>query len=157
VLLLRRKAYEAVDDKEPPPDVCGFTPADLDRLGGKTHLVSETSSNHDSPAPPPARPSSLLFDVAGTNSETMHPTIAQDMRSFDLGEPSQFFDTFGDAGMAGIQFTGDHSIFVAPPPPAGYNGYGAPPAAAPSPGVGFGGPPPMLDATWQNFVEQLGF
>jgi hypothetical protein len=99
------------------------------------------------------RPASLLSDIEATSSETMHPTIAQDMRSFDLGEPSQFYDTFPDADMSGIQFTGD-SIFSIQTGGYGYS----PTPTFHSPAAGFtGGAPPILDATWQSFVEQLGF
>ncbi|KAJ7045173.1 fungal-specific transcription factor domain-containing protein [Mycena alexandri] len=172
ILILARKAHQAVDVTSAPLyQGCDVTPADLDRLGGRTHLVSAASpaSSADSPPSPPSpqtpspptyhrSPSSLLTDALGmtsSSSEAMHPTIAQDMRSFDLGEPSQFYDTFPDTNMAGIQFTGDSIFSVQPAGTYGFSspapGYQNPSAAA------FGGAAPMLDATWQSFVEQLGF
>ncbi|KAF7347219.1 Zn(2)-C6 fungal-type domain-containing protein [Mycena venus] len=158
ILVLARRAHQAVDDTYPHPEVCDVTPADLDRLGGKTHLISQLSNvtaKGDTPSPPTTynRPSTDLSDMVATNSETMHPTIAQDMRSFDLGEPSQFYDTFPEAEMAGIQFTGD-SIFSIQ---TGGYGYSPLPAFHSPPVGGYAGGPPMLDATWQSFVEQLGF
>ncbi|KAJ6520565.1 fungal-specific transcription factor domain-containing protein [Mycena sanguinolenta] len=175
ILILARRAHLAVDNALPDPGECDVTPADLDRLGGKTHLVSQDfpsprTANGDHatltttpPTPPALYPrSALLSDIAATSSETMHPTIAQDMRSFDLGEPSQFYGTFPDpeADMAGIQFTGD-SIFSSVQPSGGYGYHSASPTGAfgatVGAGAGFASGPPMLDATWQNFVEQLGF
>ncbi|KAJ6617446.1 fungal-specific transcription factor domain-containing protein [Mycena sp. CBHHK59/15] len=160
ILILTRRAHQAVDDNPLPLNTdCEVTPADLDRLGGKTHLISElnnVTADRDTPSPPqPQMRPSLFSDIAATSSETMHPTIAQDMRSFDLGEPSQFFDAFQDAaGMTGIQFS-DNSIFSPQPgvPPFGYS----PSPTFQSPSIGIAGAPPMLDATWQSFVEQLGF
>ncbi|KAJ6541643.1 fungal-specific transcription factor domain-containing protein [Mycena capillaripes] len=163
ILVLTRRAHQAVDDNTYPQEanVCDVTPADLDRLGGKTHLISQLTNvtAGESPSPPTvyrgpsASASGLLSDIAATSSETMHPTIAQDMRSFDLGEPSQFYDTFPEADMAGIQFTGD-SIFSIQTGGYGYS----PTPTFHNPAAGFaGGSPPMLDATWQSFVEQLGF
>ncbi|KAJ7631664.1 fungal-specific transcription factor domain-containing protein [Mycena polygramma] len=163
VLVLARRAHQAVDDTYPNTTGCDVTTADLDRLGGKTHLISQLSTVTEgvSPTPPTASPptvyrppSGMLSDIVATSSETMHPTIAQDMRSFDLGEPSQFYDTFPDTtavDMTGIQFTGD-SIFSIQ---AGGYGYG--PAPTFQGFAGANGSPPILDATWQSFVEQLGF
>ncbi|KAJ7146435.1 fungal-specific transcription factor domain-containing protein [Mycena epipterygia] len=166
ILVLMRRAHQAVDDT--PADLhCHFTPADLDRLGGKTYLISQlsnvtaqgdspsVSTPDDSPSPPPPvyQRRSMFSDIAATSSETMHPTIAQDMRSFELGEPSQFYDTFQDTDMAGIQFATGDSVFSS----SGAWGYSPPPAFQ-TPAVGFAGSaPPALDATWQSFVEQLGF
>jgi hypothetical protein len=159
ITVLARKAHQAVNNTSPSPTDCDVTPADLDRLGGKTHLISQLSNvtatpPGDSPTPLPAGypRTAMLSDIAATTSETMHPTIAQDMRSFDLGEPSQFYGAFPEADMAGIQFTGD-SIFSIQ---AGGYGYSPTPTFQSAP-AGFATGPPMLDATWQSFVEQLGF
>ncbi|KAJ7842233.1 fungal-specific transcription factor domain-containing protein [Mycena olivaceomarginata] len=159
ITVLARKAHQAVNNTSPNPTDCDVTPADLDRLGGKTHLISQLSNvtatpPGDSPTPLPAGypRTAMLSDIAATTSETMHPTIAQDMRSFDLGEPSQFYGAFPEADMAGIQFTGD-SIFSIQA--SGY-GYSPTPTFQSAP-AGFATGPPMLDATWQSFVEQLGF
>ncbi|KAK7063598.1 Zn(2)-C6 fungal-type domain-containing protein [Favolaschia claudopus] len=174
ILLLARRAHQAADEGSVilQPGECSVTPADLDRLGGKTHLVSDSQPTSSPSAPSTSSPQPSdsssspsipipLHDTAAMSSDPMHPTIAQDMHRFDLGEPSQFYDAFPDAAdMAGIQFTGD-SIFSVPT-----GGYGftspTPPAFGTSAGTGtagagFPGGTPMLDATWQSFVEQLGF
>ncbi|KAJ7726359.1 fungal-specific transcription factor domain-containing protein [Mycena metata] len=178
ILILARKAHQAVDASSPLLFTgCDVSPADLDRLGGRTYLDSAassvSSSSTDSPRSPPSPqtpspptyyrpPANLFTDALGmpsgsqNNNEPMHPTIAQDMRSFDLGEPSQFYDAMLDADMTGIQFTAD-SVFTVPPPGAyAYSGSPATGFQNPTPAT-FGGSPPMLDATWQSFVEQLGF
>ncbi|KAF8215723.1 fungal-specific transcription factor domain-containing protein [Mycena galopus ATCC 62051] len=169
ILVLMRRAHLAVDGTWPNPGDCHVTPADLDRLGGKTHLISQATQvavsatpqgdirvgSSTPPTPPAGFPrAGLLSDIAATSSETMHPTIAQDMRSFDLGEPSQFYGTFMEGDMAGIQFTGD-SVFNMQT--GGFGSGYSPTPAFHSPPPGFAGAPPMLDATWQSFVEQLGF
>ncbi|KAJ7157332.1 fungal-specific transcription factor domain-containing protein [Mycena filopes] len=200
ITILTRKAHQAVDATADGYLGCDVTPADLDRLGGRTHLVSQVANADSPPSPPsPQTPSppttfrrapsnayalstlpSAMFDATplplsaptggisggsggGSGPDPMHPTIAQDMRSFDLGEPSAFYDTFpDDADMAGIQFHGD-SVFSSLGPGVYGHGFGSSSASA-APGgyqhqqAGFGsGGGPMLDATWQSFVEQLGF
>ncbi|KAJ7053870.1 fungal-specific transcription factor domain-containing protein [Mycena amicta] len=191
VLLLHRKAQQAVDASVPhlyPNDPCSVTPADLDRLGGRTHLIAATSdtSSTSGSSPSPSigsrgtsstrdspRDIANFSDVVASSGSSigtpnsngvsaggdlpMHPTIAEDMRSFDLGEPSLFYGAAfaPPEEMSGVQFNGlGVSSFGAP------GGFGS--GAGFNLGVGafqnFGtATPPILDATWQSFVEQLGF
>ncbi|KAK1228600.1 hypothetical protein PQX77_008350 [Marasmius sp. AFHP31] len=115
ILVLQRKAHVAVDQTPTPPDPnrCEFnlTPAELDRLGGRTQLVSPRENNHTGTS---NKGSPLLNGNANTNGneyingtsdthssptdilngvrdtimaeqgiQNMHPIIAQDMRSLD--------------------------------------------------------------------------
>ncbi|KAJ7617219.1 fungal-specific transcription factor domain-containing protein [Roridomyces roridus] len=180
---LAAQAHRAVDDTAPSDfPGCDVTPADLDRLGGKTHLIHPlvTNSKMDTGSPDssnasPLRLPGMLSDSfpSGGGSGPMHPTIEQDMRSFELGEPSQFYDTFqlgigmpeqysgigagaGGMGMGmggGPSGGGSQGSIFGPSP--GAFGFGVPGAFSTM--GGGGGTPPMLDATWQSFVEQLGF
>ncbi|KAJ7650531.1 fungal-specific transcription factor domain-containing protein [Roridomyces roridus] len=189
---LAAQAHRAVDDTAPSDfPGCDVTPADLDRLGGKTHLIhplvtdskmdtgSTDSSSSASDGASPLRLPGMLSDSfpsgggSGSGSRPMHPTIEQDMRSFELGEPSQFYDTFqlgigmpeqysGAGGMGmdmggGPSGAGSQGSIFGPNP--GVFGFGVPGAFSTMGGGGHGGggTPPMLDATWQSFVEQLGF
>ncbi|KAF7321290.1 Zn(2)-C6 fungal-type domain-containing protein [Mycena kentingensis (nom. inval.)] len=195
VLILHRKAHQIVDST--PPNLydgsCNITPADLDRLGGGTTLISPAPPT-DAPSPGSSIDSRVtpgsardsprdlrdprdianLTDfqvnspagsgsISGTPSTTtnpdlampMHPTIAQDMRSFDLGEPSLFYGaTFAPEDMAGVQFHG-LAPFNPPQMNAAFGGFNM--GALQGYGNTGGTTPPMLDATWQSFVEQLGF
>ncbi|KAF7298747.1 Zn(2)-C6 fungal-type domain-containing protein [Mycena indigotica] len=173
VLILHRKAQQALDASVPhlnPENPCNVTPADLDRLGGRTHLIAAPPSGILAPSPsnssahsPTTGSRSTPRDLASIADGTpnsnntdedivMHPSIAEDMRSFDLGEPSLFYGaTFPPPEeLGGVPFNG--LTFTTPPPQAGFgSGFG----------MGFQGygaaPPVVLDATWQSFVEQLGF
>jgi len=162
ILNLRRKAHEAVSETQNSLDTNTFSPAELDRLGGKTHLISklDPSGNITTSTAIDSSPPCASHNPAGPCeiTEHMHPTIAQDMRSFDLSE-NTYFDFPADAftgaeqpqSMTGIQYT--ESMFNAPQPMGSYNFQ----AGYHSPSMGFNTAPPMLDATWQSFVEQLGF
>ncbi|KAJ7610086.1 fungal-specific transcription factor domain-containing protein [Roridomyces roridus] len=183
---LAAKAHRAVGDDACEPTACEVTPADLDRLGGKTHLIhpltpdsnmvttpdpsSSSSSSSSSPMAFTRVPGMFTDSIpipssAGGSSGAMHPTIAQDMRSFELGEPSQFYDTFQlgmsehyagtGTGTGGVDPSAGSQNNVFSPNPGAF-GYGMPVAFGTMGGAG-GGTPPMLDATWQSFVEQLGF
>ncbi|KAG9222051.1 hypothetical protein CCMSSC00406_0008036 [Pleurotus cornucopiae] len=90
---LRHKAHEAVNRTDPSAPISSMTPAELDRIGGKTHLLSTaTAATATISSSGPSRCSSAtLTDVcsmdhlfAGIN---MHPTIAQDLRNLDIGAP----------------------------------------------------------------------
>ncbi|KAL0575784.1 hypothetical protein V5O48_006181 [Marasmius crinis-equi] len=120
VLTLQRKAHEAVDQTPPAPlnpnSVSSIadtlTPAELDRLGGRTQLVSpedtdrrrrrqSSSSGNGSPTtlngnthiPNSNSNSNSTADIlngllADQGFQNMHPTIAQDMRTLDsIGGP----------------------------------------------------------------------
>lgn len=101
----------------------------------------------------------------------MHPTIAQDMRDIDIGHlVHNFFDppttellqTTDEQQMQDVHFA--ESLFNQQPTMSAFSGMGNGSGGQhtqqqqqqPSP-VGFGTGAPILDATWQSFVEQLGF
>ncbi|KAF4604485.1 hypothetical protein EYR40_003259 [Pleurotus pulmonarius] len=96
---LRNKAHEAINRTDPSAPISSMTPAELDRIGGKTHLLSTiaaattstTTATTISSSGPSRCSSTTLTDVcsmdhlfAGIN---MHPTIAQDLRNLDIGAP----------------------------------------------------------------------
>lgn len=117
----------------------------------------------------------------------MHPTVAEDMRNLDIGAlRASFFDMPSDPfilqmqqqqqmehmqpqDMQGLEYTSDG--MYSHQQPGGYNyqgvgvggGGGCLPSEQPgnprdmTPLTGAYGQPPMLDATWHSFVEQLGF
>ncbi|CAK5268145.1 unnamed protein product [Mycena citricolor] len=135
VMMLKRKAQTAVAGNSDifSPEVCIVTPADLDSLSGRTHLVAH---------PLPHSTGFTELSAATTSeSSPIHPTVAEDMRSFGVAEPSQFY-------------VGDMDT------PADVNT----PAELPGTDYGpisdfadFSATFPALDATWQSFVENLGF
>ncbi|KAF9495618.1 hypothetical protein BDN71DRAFT_1416721 [Pleurotus eryngii] len=92
---LHHKAHEAVNRTDPSAPISTMTPDELDRIGGKTHLLSTatatTATATTSSSGPSRCSSATLTDVcsmdhlfAGIN---MHPTIAQDLRNLDIGAP----------------------------------------------------------------------
>jgi hypothetical protein len=94
-----------------------------------------------------------------TNNNSMHPTIAQDMRSFDM-DAAAFNNVFLDFPAAASptphhpipDLRGSDISFYSTP------NYGTYPLAAhTTAGLEHPQPAPVLDATWQSFVEQLGF
>ncbi|KAF7302363.1 Zn(2)-C6 fungal-type domain-containing protein [Mycena chlorophos] len=199
MLFIHRKAQQSLDTSILLP--CAMTPADLDRLGGKTHLIAaphahpsdqpggssgsgsssspslshgsrgSTSSNSASPREIPLTDNGIATPDPNNPANGMHPLIAEDMRSFDLGEPSLFYGaTFSSDDMTGVQFSGlggasssSSSAFGAHPisgyagTGGGFGGMGGVGSGAGGFGGFTGGSPLVLDATWQNFVEQLGF
>ncbi|KAG5644101.1 hypothetical protein DXG03_009120 [Asterophora parasitica] len=158
IVNLHRKGHEAVDRgvtqsvSSPPPDL------ELDRLGGKTHLLAEV----DTPEPGTGgRPGSAAmtnetncyyFTDAQVNN--MHPTLAHDMRSFDGGALTsnsfEFFDSPTTQRYPSIM-PDIHPSYVAENYPT-YQPHQ--PMSNPIP---FEQAAPILNATWQSFVEQLGF
>jgi hypothetical protein len=158
VLNLRRKAHEAVDQTQ-SQDTAALSPAELDRLGGRTHLISQLASTPASTPQtaftPPAPQEAPALNIT---TENMHPTIAQDMRNLDVG--SLVYNLFDlptdslppDDQMPDIQFA--DNMFNQQPMGAFSMGQQGSPQ---TPGMGFGAGAPILDATWQSFVEQLGF
>ena len=86
---LRRKAHEAVDQTH-SQDTVALSPDELDRLGGRTHLLSQFGSTSS-----PNQPSSVtgaaqrqftppMLSIP-SDAVNMHPIIAQDMRNLDVG------------------------------------------------------------------------
>jgi len=161
---LCRKAHEAIDQSQSLEP--SMTPAELDRLIGKTHLISsttastppETFSPMSSSSMPPLPEHVRWLRGSETTTEYIHPTIMQDMKTFeDLGmqyipDFDHIFDFPTASDMPDIQLH-DSNLYTQEPfnsQPLG-NFQMAPPAAGYCPG------PPVLDATWQSFVEQLGF
>jgi hypothetical protein len=177
---LRLKGHEAMNRGQTSDPT--LTPADLDHMNGKTHLISEEScpSPHahsiSSQSTPPSDSSSggtstsFVFDGELMNMDNIHPRIVQDMKAFDgfdmssyphqthIGEfmfdlppesaavpqvipDIQYQDTsiYGGDLFSQLPISGSHQVR---PPPAMIR-----PAHE----------PPILDATWQSFVEQLGF
>lgn len=153
-----------------------ITPTELDRLGGKTHLLAELGApdSSDCGTSDSVTMTGIPHDhFPDINVDTMHPTIAHDMRSFDMGAPtfSNFFDFpathHSQSAVPEIQVP-DHNFY----PEANFHPYQ--PQLPPPPltqsqnhshshGQGnghthmFDQSPPILDSTWQSFVEQLGF
>ena len=182
-----------------------LTPAELDRLGGKTHLIAQQESNTtDRPPSNKPSPSSSDMDTTTTTTphphftfdsniermymENLHPRIIQDMKAFNNVDD----DNDGYARRVGLEFLYDLPPQPLPPPQsdtypmAGVNYqdasiYGTDLFVHPfsvstststnmsagggyqQSGTGLVAPatlshgPPVLDTTWQSFVEQLGF
>lgn len=162
VLMLRNKAHEAVG-QAPSPESCDLSPDELDRLGGKTHLISSIDSDTPTVAytPPPTahRQPSPPSSTSLPTTNNVHPVIAEDMRNLNIGGfHLNLFDNPAEVLPTEVSFTGDSFGFFAQQSPLGeFNGS---PAMQPQPqhsAFGFAAAAPMLDATWQSFVEQLGF
>ncbi|KAK7695142.1 hypothetical protein QCA50_002332 [Cerrena zonata] len=196
---LRRQAHEAMEKSE---SIDRKSPAfsELDRFGGKTHLVTaEYDLNYKDPCcEGVTRPRTT--SVLGTTSplapipvESIHPTIMQDMRSFE-GMNIDFPSLMTAANLTMSQNvppqqdtstpqpqlppqqpllpTQDAAMFTQPSAlydpqfarafPEVFLGEEFFSTATPSsfstasPDANMG-QPPVLDATWQSFVEQLGF
>lgn len=158
---LCRKAHETMEQLQSHEPT--LTPTELDRLGGKTHLISTASL----PTPPDtfsSMPSSSMTPMSTIPEyfscpramENIHPTIMQDMKTFeDLGMQyipnfCHIFDSLSQ-DLPDIQFSDSHLFTREPHPQPLGNFQMAPPVGGFSPGA------PVLDATWQSFVEQLGF
>ncbi|CCL98901.1 uncharacterized protein FIBRA_00908 [Fibroporia radiculosa] len=173
-----RQGHATMSTPETPQPICVID-SELDRIGGKTHLISSaqeppTSCARDLarqavetsqvasvlPTVPPSTssgssPSVNLSPSPAVSMDFIHPTIMQDMRVFDgVGDPMGFapFNFDLPSGIAGqMQDPSTADIFeelFGPQPFA--HGQEAQTVQVP-PG------PPVLDATWQSFVEQLGF
>ncbi|CAL1694716.1 unnamed protein product [Somion occarium] len=194
---LRRQAHEAMEKAE-SQDKSNPAFNELNQFGGKTHVLTaeydvhfndvRTSANGSISAP--------VLDVNATigtiSADAIHPTIVQDLRSFD-GMNLDFPSLLGTMALGlpqsldqqqpqqqqqqlppqpqemqpqNVQF--NHSVFdgqYVRSFPDVYLGEDLFSAATPSsfstagtsPDAANMGPPPVLDATWQSFVEQLGF
>ena len=106
-----------------------FSPAELDRLNGKTYLFADdhsllSSSPTNLPIPRSRATSVTISDSAETHLSTfhttddLHPTLAQDLEEFEIRSsapsvsPLSFYD-LNDPASSGS----DHSPPPAPPPP----------------------------------------
>lgn len=145
---LRKRAHEVIDHHQSQGTT--LTPTELDRLGGKTHLISAfpqdpvhgstTGSSSGSSSGSTPNSSTMASMPTPGDDIHMHPTIVEDMRAF------------GASALNDFEFP--HELdFTA------ISDYGS--AAQPTQMFGFATNPntqaPVLDATWQSFVEQLGF
>lgn len=145
----------------------GHTHDELDRLGGKTHLIASDTNPYTEQSPVADKPSQA--NEAIQYAEDMHPRILRDLQMFDDFDFSSFgldptvpqstvrsnlfdFSTpmsfeSGQEAMPDLQFnSGSNNDF--------YSGQTAGTHVYPElfpPG------PPVVDTTWQSFVEQLGF
>ncbi|KZT08809.1 uncharacterized protein LAESUDRAFT_648494 [Laetiporus sulphureus 93-53] len=154
---LRRQGHEVMTRPRSPGDREVVVDKELDRLGGRTHLIS---SAHDPPTS--CSTSSAAAAAAAVTSFTpsptpvtdvIHPTIMQDLRVFEGTSGSIDFDFrmewpsnvlqqqpqafLPESNNIFDELFGTQSFPVEPDPePVG---------------------PPVLDATWQSFIEQLGF
>lgn len=179
---LRSKGRQAVHHSQPSEPT--LTPAELDHLNGKTHLISEEicpsprshiSSSNSQPSPPSATDSSsagtvttpCAFDIDFMNMNNIHPRIVQDMKAFDAFDLSPF-NTQSHVGDFMFDLPPESSTFPQMMPDIQYQDasiYGNDLHSAnsfqqirqSSITNGFSTGPPVLDATWQSFVEQLGF
>ncbi|KAH9950983.1 fungal-specific transcription factor domain-containing protein [Amylocystis lapponica] len=149
---LWRQGHETMNKTQPQGNP-ELSTKELDRLGGKTHLISPAESSNSSSVPtPPYDPSSNM--TLPVPADFIHPTIMQDLRAFDGVDATFDFDQFNFDLPTDLQ---SHASQVAPdvidemfrsqPAFANYPEV----ETVPAPGL------PVLDATWQSFVEQLGF
>ncbi|KAF8650271.1 hypothetical protein AX16_005325 [Volvariella volvacea WC 439] len=153
---LQKKAHEGFDRSQSPQD-SSLSPAELDRLGGKTHLISRSS-----PTPPCATadyhtPSPEAGPPGSSAPRGLHPTLVRDMRYFDpttcvTGTP--LYDTPApqsqhaqDIQMHLPDFFGSQHAT---------SGFPTIYQQMQTPNVSTT-PAPVLDSTWQSFIEQLGF
>ncbi|KAF8218975.1 hypothetical protein L208DRAFT_1345035 [Tricholoma matsutake] len=164
---LQRKAHESVDQTQ-SHSTPTITPSELDRLSGQTHLLADAGAPDSGDSGPsdsithtePLQGQSHTGPIephffSNANSDSMHPTIAQDMSRFDMdAAPSNnlFLDFSAPAAMSGLR-SPDISLYLTP----NYQAYQPPAASHNITGVEPHQPAPVLDATWQSFVEQLGF
>jgi hypothetical protein len=140
-----------------------LSPSELDRLGGKTHLLVDTSFPNSGPSYPGKR-TQVAGDAANSAlnfmddyADNMHPTIVQDMTFFDT--PMSTYDRF---------FFDDPTVpFVSQQTTPNFSGFqnGLHPITnsqsyhQPPTGQGDGGLDQtlVLDTAWKNFLSQSGF
>ncbi|KAJ8462374.1 hypothetical protein ONZ45_g17961 [Pleurotus djamor] len=156
---LRNKAYATVNRTNlHESSSSSLTPDELDRLGGKTHLIIPPMTKPSPPSSFSAIPSpvtltennmDLLFDGAN-----LHPTIAHDLRTLDSGETphNQMMDyppggvstglpglsgdgELGSQSMQDVQFL--DSLFGVAGPGIGWNNSLLSSGVMPSGGVGY--------------------
>jgi len=136
------------------PNQLGVIDRELDRLGGKTHLISSSdeppvscvrTNAHNLVTPAHASPS-----LPAIPTSSIHPTIMQDLRVFEGIDGSTDFAQFNlDLPSSSQQPS------LTPTPDIFEELFG--PQVFPLEQEPVTLSPPMLDSTWQSFVEQLGF
>jgi len=145
---LRRQGHETISNPQIPAEL-QVIDNELDRLGGKTGLVSSTMEPPTSCLRSASR-SNIAAATAMIPMDIIHPTIMQDLRVFEGTNSGTDFSQFNFDLPSGLptqtQYSPGPDIFEELFGPQVF------PIEADHP-IG----PPMLDATWQNFVEQLGF
>jgi hypothetical protein len=169
---LQRKAHESAGQMQ-THSTTTITPSELDRLSGQTHLLADIGardSGDNGPSDSITHTDSLeaqghRVDIepdvfSHVDGDRMHPTIAQDMNRFDMGTAA-FGDLFLDFStpssvpqlpVPDLQGS-DVNFYLTPP----FQMYPSPPTSQHIAGFEQHQPAPVLDATWQSFVEQLGF
>lgn len=160
---LHRKAHEAIDEVPPHDGSTGVTPSEIDRLGGKTHFLGELDSNLYSERmlfeyatrPRASAPQQPVGDIgiplSDPNPASMHPAIAQDMRSFDMGS-STFDDFFVEVPPA--------LPVSLPPPDFGPILHPVQDSQMNDTGLRAGGlkyPTPLSDQMWHSFADYVRF
>lgn len=157
----------------------GVIDPELDRLGGRTRLISTSHEPGRSyqlgtgcDMTPGGGGSCAGSTCLAVDPDMIHPTIRQDLRVFEGADASSWLGTASsdtafnfdmlhqpeqDQAMA-IASTDLAQIPVPLQPRPGpdiYDLFGA--QAFPPESEQPAGPPIQLDATWQSFIEQLGF
>ena len=161
---------------------------ELDRFGGKTHLISKTtygpSGGSCAEVSPRTSATASVVDVSTPGGpvpmDSIHPTIMSDMRSFESGQFSaediaralnfdlpQFEQQQGPL-QPQVNGNGNHpeyraypdiymgeDIFGSVPTPSAFSTATSSSTSTPESITNVSAP--VLDATWQSFVEQLGF
>ncbi|KAI0732426.1 fungal-specific transcription factor domain-containing protein [Fomitopsis betulina] len=178
---LRRQGYEVLHKPRGPGEstMNGVIDPELDRLGGRTRLISTSHEPGRSyqlgtgcDMTPGGGGSCAGSTCLAVDPDMIHPTIRQDLRVFEGADASSWLGTASsdtafnfdmlhqpeqDQAMA-IASTDLAQIPVPLQPRPGpdiYDLFGA--QAFPPESEQPAGPPIQLDATWQSFIEQLGF
>ncbi|KAG6827100.1 hypothetical protein H0H92_013212 [Tricholoma furcatifolium] len=153
---LHKKAHDVLNQSRGPIEGLPSN-AELDRWSGKTHLLTEVGapdSGNPSSIPPCAKYTATVNEYwSDAQVDQMHPTLAHDMRGFVFREHTseEFYDiptsslpqpTIPDLPIGDPMFFNPAEFHVHQP-----QSHHSP----------FLQNAPMLDATWQNFAEQLGF
>ncbi|KZT73240.1 hypothetical protein DAEQUDRAFT_662513, partial [Daedalea quercina L-15889] len=159
---LRGQGYEVLHKPRTPGESStnGLIDRELDRLGGRTHLIS---SMHESAMVCTLRNGSAASSGSSSSasavcSDMIHPTIMQDLRVFE-GIDAASWNGGASAPLDTNQFNyPDMPLQIQQPPVPGpdiFDELFGAQAFPPEPEQPVG--PPVLDSTWQTFIEQLGF
>lgn len=165
---LRRQGHEVMSK----PRIAGgeiVVDQELDRLGGKTHLIASiedppiscmrsnalngrTSGQPSSSTTPSMTTPSMTPQYSAPSPlvsvESIHPTIMQDLRVFEGISTA-------DLAQYNLDMSLSEQVPLYTPAPDIFEELFGPQALAIEPEASGG--PPILDSTWQSFVEQLGF